>query len=151
MHPAKREGLFGCLKREGYGKEKKDTAICLAGRDGTSTAVFEHYHQVAHHLRMSKDQKQAETALAEITILPERAQIALLKALAKDHQVDAADILTALHELSPLKIVRKEARRSLIQLESTKISPRWEPPLDRTDSQCGPTTDEPAPLLERHD
>lgn len=113
--------------------KKKKTPLSVSQEETVQAQhVFEHYHQVAHNLCMSKDQKQAETALAEITTLPERAQIALLKALAKDHQVDAADILTALHELSPLKTVRKEARRSLIQLEGAKIYPRWEPPLDRT-------------------
>ena len=54
------------------------------------------YHQIATNLYASKDEKQAETALTEITILPENAQIALLKELSKEHQVDAADVLTAI-------------------------------------------------------
>ena len=70
--------------------------------------------------------------MAEINTLSESAQLALLKELSKEYQVDAADVLTALNELSPLKSVRKEARRSLIRLEGTKIYPRWKPPIDRT-------------------
>jgi tetratricopeptide (TPR) repeat protein len=94
--------------------------------------VFEHYQQIANNLHASKDQKQAETALAEITNLSENAQIALLKELAKENQVAAADVLTAINELSTLKSVRKEARRSLIRLEGAKIYPHWESPVDRT-------------------
>jgi tetratricopeptide (TPR) repeat protein len=94
--------------------------------------ILERYHQIATDLRESKDQEQTEAVLTEINTLPEGAQIALLKALAKEHHVDAADVVAALNELSPLKTVRKEARRSLIQLEGAKISPQWQSPLDHT-------------------
>ena len=94
--------------------------------------VFERYQQIANNLHASKNQEQAETALAEITNLSENAQIALLKELAKENQVAAADVLTAINELSTLKSVRKEARRSLIRLEGAKIYPHWESPVDRT-------------------
>lgn len=113
--------------------KKKNTQIPVSQEENAQAQqVLEHYHQVANNLHASKDQQQAETALTEINNLPEGAQIALLKALSKENHVDAADVLTALDELSPLKSVRKEARRSLIRLEGARIYPRWEPPIDRT-------------------
>jgi len=113
--------------------KKKNTPISVSQEETAQAQhVFEHYHQIAHNLHASKDQKQVETALTEINNLPESAQLALLKELSKEHQVDAADVLIALNELSPLKSVRKEARRSLIRLEGAKIYSRWEPPIDRT-------------------
>ncbi len=126
--------------------KKKNTPISVS-QEKTAQAqhVFEHYHQITHNLHASKDQKQVETALTEINNLPESAQLALLKELSKEHQVDAADVLIALNELSPLKSVRKEARRSLIRLEGTKIYPRWKPPIDRTPpiSAIQPSTNPP--------
>ncbi|QBD81863.1 tetratricopeptide repeat protein [Ktedonosporobacter rubrisoli] len=87
------------------------------------------YHQIASNLHNSTDQSQVEQALTDIYKLPEQAQVALLKALAKENEVDAADIFAALNALSPLKEVRKEARRSLIRLEGSKIYPGWTPPI----------------------
>lgn len=113
--------------------KKKITRISVSQEEHSQTQhIFEQYPQIANNLRMSKDQEQVEIALAEINNLPESAQIVLLQQLSKENQVDAADILTAIHELGPLKSVRKEARRSLIRLESAKIYPSWEPPIDRT-------------------
>jgi tetratricopeptide (TPR) repeat protein len=113
--------------------KKKNTPISVSQEENAQAQpVFEQYHQIANDLRASKDQKQAETALTEINTLSENAQMALLKELSKEQQVDAADVLIAINEMSPLKGVRKEARRSLLRLESTKIYPRWEPPIDRT-------------------
>src|SRR5260370_16714427 len=115
--------------------KKKNTPISVSQEEHAQAQyTFEQYHQIADNLRMSKDQKQAETALAEINNLPESAQVDLLKELSKENQVDAADVLTAINELSPLKSVRKEARRSLIRLESGRIYPPWEPPIHRTPS-----------------
>jgi tetratricopeptide (TPR) repeat protein len=54
-------------------------------------------------------------------------QMGLLKALARVHDGDAADLLLAVHELAPIKAVRKEARRGLIQLAGAKIYPSWTP------------------------
>jgi tetratricopeptide (TPR) repeat protein len=68
----------------------------------------------------------------EINNAPEGVQIALLKELAKENHVDAADVLIALNELSPLKSVRKEAKRSLIRLEGMKIRPDWQPPVEQS-------------------
>lgn len=60
-----------------------------------------------------------------------------MKALAKQRDVDAADVLLALNELAPAKAVRKEARRGLIQLASSKIYPSWTPEPER---QVAPVT-----------
>ncbi len=91
--------------------------------------VLEHYQEVAQHIRSSTTQAQAEAALHDITSLSETMQIALLKALAKEQVGDAADVLTALNAFSPNKEVRKEARRSLLRLDATKIYSRWTPPI----------------------
>jgi len=64
--------------------------------------------------------------------MPEGAQMALLKALSKEHHADAADVLIAVNELSPAKSVRKEAKRSLIGLQGVRIYPQWSPPVERT-------------------
>jgi tetratricopeptide (TPR) repeat protein len=126
--------------------KKKNTQMTVSQEENTQVQhVFEHYQQIAANLHASKDQEQAETALAEITNLSESAQIALLKELAKENQVAAADVLTAIHELSTLKSVRKEARRSLIRLEGAKIYPHWESPVERTPaiSALQPTSTNP--------
>ena len=113
--------------------KKKNTQVSVSQEDNVQAQpIFEQYHQLAAHLRECKDQQQLETALTEVNKLAEGAQIALLKTLAKEHHTDATDILTVINELSPLKNVRKEARRSLIQLEGAKIYPQWVPPIDRT-------------------
>lgn len=91
--------------------------------------LLETYSQIAQQLRESTNQAQAETALNSITALPEGAQLALLKALVREHETDAADILAALNAFHPGKEVRKEARRSLIRLEAAKIVPQWTPPI----------------------
>jgi tetratricopeptide (TPR) repeat protein len=110
--------------------KKKQVAHPVSQEDNEQAQrVLEQYHQIAHELRTLKDQKQIETALAAITTMSESAQFALLKALAKEHHTDAADVLLAINEVSPLKSVRKEARRSLIQLQGARIYPQWEPPV----------------------
>ena len=108
--------------------KKKNTKISVSQEDSIQAKpILEHYHQLAKNLRSSADQKQTEAVLGEINTLPERVQIALLKALAKEYHTDVADILTAINELSPIKEVRKEARRALIQLEGVGIYPQWKP------------------------
>ena len=112
---------------------KKKTTPILVSQEETAQAqhIVEQYHQIATNLHASKTQQEVETALADINALPEGAQIALLKELSKELHVDAADVLVALHEFSPLKGTRKEARRSLIRLEGAKIYPDWELPRDQ--------------------
>jgi tetratricopeptide (TPR) repeat protein len=113
--------------------KRKSRSIPVLQQDNTQVQqIVEQYHQVADNLHNSTDRKQAEAALAEINNLPESTQIALLKALSKERHTDAADILSAVNELSPTKSIRKEARRSLIHLEEARIYPLWRPPVDRT-------------------
>ena len=83
------------------------------------------FHEIAQRLHKSRSEAEVETALNEVNGIPESAQMALLKALSKERDVDAADILEAVYEFSPVKAVRKEARRCLIGLEGSKIYPQW--------------------------
>ncbi len=113
--------------------KKKNTKISVSQEDSTQAKpILEHYHQLAKNLRGSANQQQSESVLSEIHTLPERVQIALLKALAKEHHTDAADVLNAISELSPMKEVRKEARRPLIQLEGVRIYPQWKPAVPQS-------------------
>ena len=113
--------------------KKKDQKISVSQADeAQARSVLGQFHQIAKELHSSTDQKEAETALTAITSMPETAQMALVKALSRERDTDAADVLTAINELSPGKNVRKEARRSLIRLEQEKIYPQWEAPIDRT-------------------
>jgi tetratricopeptide (TPR) repeat protein len=89
--------------------------------------LLEQRHEIADELHNSTSRAQAEIALAELTSMDEASQVALLKALAKQHDTDAADILLAINELSPNKAMRKESRRALIQLAGAKIYPSWTP------------------------
>lgn len=112
--------------------KKKTTQISVSQEDSKQAQqMLEQYHQIANNLHESKDQKQAQTALTEINNMSEGAQIALIKALSKETNTDAADVLAAIDELSPTKNVRKEAKRSLIRLEETRIYPSWTPPIDQ--------------------
>src|SRR5215469_16923191 len=96
--------------------KKKPTQVSISQEENVQAQrMLEQYHQIATNLNESEAQEQVEAVLAEINALPEGAQIALLKALSKEQHVDAADVVSALNELSPLQTIRKEARRSLIQ------------------------------------
>src|SRR5438270_7431920 len=83
------------------------------------------FHEIAQRLHKSRSEAEVETALNEINDMPESAQMVLLKALSKERNVDGADILEAVYEFSPIKAVRKEARRCLIGLEESRIYPQW--------------------------
>src|SRR2546421_1985275 len=110
--------------------KKKNTQIAVSQEDNTQAQhILEQYHEIAGNLHTSTDQKQAEDALTEINNMPEGVQIALLKALSKELHTDDADVLIAINELSPIKSVRKEAKRSLIRLEGARIYPQWKPPV----------------------
>jgi len=79
-------------------------------------------HEIAQQLHRSRSEADVEAALNEINVMPESAQLALLKALSKERNVEAADILEAVYEFSPIKAVRKEAHRCLIGLEESRIN-----------------------------
>ena len=115
-------------------KFKQKTSQIPVSLENTTQAqdILDRYHEIAENLHASTNQEQAEAALAEINTMPEGVQLALLKALSKEHHTDAADVLIAINELSPTKSMRKEARRSLIGLQGVRIYPQWSPPIDRT-------------------
>ncbi len=96
--------------------------------------LLEKRHAIAQELHNSTSKAQAESALAELTSTDESTQMSMLKALAKLHDSDAADILLAINELTSNKTIRKESRRSLIQLAGAKIHPSWTP-----EPEPGPT------------
>ncbi|HJT57369.1 MAG TPA: tetratricopeptide repeat protein [Ktedonobacteraceae bacterium] len=112
--------------------KKKNTAPAISQEDNRQIQQFlGHYHQLAKSLRAATTQGQIETLLAEMNDLSETAQMGLLRALVQERQVDAADILLAFNELAPNKNVRKEAKRSLIQLQGKKVLPDWRPPVEQ--------------------
>ena len=111
---------------------KKETHTPVSQEDTAQVQqLLGQFHKIAVKLHASSSQTEAEAALADITTLSEAAQLALLKALSKEHDTDAADVLLAINELSQSKLARKEARRSLIRLEEARIYPKWIPPIDR--------------------
>lgn len=113
--------------------KKKTTQLVISQEQNVQAQpLFDQYHKIAEDLHASTNQEQVEAALSEINSMPEGAQVALLKALSKEHHPDAADVLLAINELSPIKEIRKEARRSLIRLEEVRTYPQWSPPIDRT-------------------
>lgn len=133
IHLQGNDGNF-FLRKVGRNMAKKKQGAHPISQEDSAQAqqVFEQYHQVAGELHASKDQKQVEAALSAINAMSEGAQLVLLKTLAKERHTDAADILVALNESSSLKNIRKEAKRSLIQLEGGRIYPHWKPPVERT-------------------
>ena len=113
-------------------KKKKNKPLVVSEEDDAQAQrVLEHYHQIASSLSANTSRKEAEVALSEINNLPEAAQMALLKALSKERHTHAANLLVAINELSLVKSIRKEAKRSLIQLEGTRIYPDWKLPVDQ--------------------
>lgn len=94
--------------------------------------LLEQQHQIAQSLHSSNNQAEAEAVMTTINALSEAAQMALLKALSRVNESEAADILAAVNAFSPNKEIRKEARRSLIRLEATKTYPAWTPPIAHT-------------------
>lgn len=113
--------------------KKKEQKISVTQVDiAQLQALLGQTHQIAQALHSSTNQHEAETTLQPITSTSEAAQIALLKTLSKEGNTDAADVVLALYELSPLKNVRKEARRSQLRLEEAHIYPHWQPPFAHT-------------------
>src|SRR2546426_6559476 len=107
---------------------KKETNSVVSQEDNAQVQhLLEQSHQIADNLHNSSSQEEAEAVLSDINSMPEASQLTLLKALSKEHDTDAADVLIAINELSPNKSIRKEARRSLIRLEGAKVYPGWKP------------------------
>lgn len=123
---------------------KKETNTLISQEDTIQVQhLLAQYHQVAQDLHNSTNAAQAEEALTAITALSENAQLAFLKALSKENNTDAADVLAAMNALSQNKEIRKEARRSLIRLEATRTYPQWTPPVARTPAITLPVPNPP--------
>src|SRR5258708_10233618 len=104
---------------------KEDSSQAISQEDAAQVQdVLGQIHNIAKNLHSSSDQKEAEAALAAVNSLQEAAQMALLKGLSKEHDTDAADVLRAINELSPITAIRKEARRSLIRLQADQRHPQ---------------------------
>lgn len=87
------------------------------------------YKELAHELnKRSRQNQSSEDVLTTIIEMDEPTQLALVKALGAEGTVEAADVVQALQNYTPLKTVRKEARRALLRLESVDIYPKWQPP-----------------------
>src|SRR5260370_7371236 len=111
---------------------KKETHAPVSQEDTAQVQqLLGQFHKIAVKLHASSSQTEAEAALADITTLSEAAQLALLKALSKEHDTDAADVLLAINHLSQSKLARKEARRPLIPLEPPPLYPNYLPPTPR--------------------
>ena len=125
-------------------KKKKKFAVSTLQADTAQVQdALANYHTVVKNLQKSGSRKQAQEALEEINRLPEPAQVALAKALGREQHTDAADLLVGINELGSQKNARKEAKRSLIQLESHRIYPNWRPPVEERIAALAPTS---APL-----
>jgi tetratricopeptide (TPR) repeat protein len=98
--------------------------------------LVKQYRSIADQLQQSEDLEDAEDALSPITNESVPTQIEFLKALTNEHTTAAADIAQALNTLSDHKEVRKEARRSLVQLEKDDIFAEWQAPSGPTISQA---------------
>ncbi len=109
-------------------KKKNKTVPISQGDITQAQSVLAQFHDIAEKIHESGNPEQVMTALSEIEGLPEATQIAVLKALAKEQDTDAADVVNALNGFATLKSVRKEAKRALIQLQGAKIYPKWEQP-----------------------
>lgn len=111
---------------------KKEIAPILSEEERNQVQLqIATYHQLADTLHSSTSQQEVEEALASLTDGAEAVQLGVLKAMARENHTDAADIVLALYELAPAKEVRKEARRTLIRLETSGSRPQWTPPLDQ--------------------
>ncbi len=120
-------------------KKHRDSSV-PHGDDAQLEHLLEQRHAIAEELHNSTNRAQAETALAELAKIDEASQMTLLKALAKQQDTDAADVLLAINELTPNKAIRKESRRALIQLAGTKVYPSWTP-----EPEAGPAVAVPNP------
>jgi tetratricopeptide (TPR) repeat protein len=112
--------------------KKEVDASTPQGDSARIQQLLELRHHIAEELHSSSSREQAERALAEISNADETTQMALLKALVKQSDTDAADVLLAINELTQNKAVRKESRRALIQLAGARVYPSWTPEQEGT-------------------
>jgi len=111
---------------------KKEPEVVLSQPEAEQVQhLLAHYETIAQAFHTETSQSEAEAALEPIHQLTEVAQIALLKELGKVQATAVANTVVAVNAFSPLKEVRKEARRALLRLEAAKIHPDWNPPINR--------------------
>lgn len=109
---------------------KKEADVAASVEEQSQIQQFlDNYQQIADTLHKSTDQAAVEAALSAFNNQEEAIQIAILKALSREQNPAAADLLAAINAVSQRKEVRKEARRSLLRLEASKTYPQWTPPI----------------------
>lgn len=106
---------------------KKTHTEALGANETQVQQLLARRQALAEELHGCTSRVEAQHILADVFRTDEATQLGLLKALARVRDREAADLLLALHELAPIKAVRKEARRGLIQLAGAKIYPAWTP------------------------
>src|SRR5437660_2605180 len=97
------------------------------GDEGYLQQLLTDRQTIAEQLHACTSRVHAERILGSVFSADEATQLALIKLLVRERDVDAADLLLAINELAPRKVVHKEARRALIQLAGAKIYPGWTP------------------------
>jgi tetratricopeptide (TPR) repeat protein len=106
---------------------KKTPTDSLQADETQVQLLFARRQALAKELHGCTSRVEAQRLLADVFAADRATQMALLKTLARTRDSAAADLLLAAHELAPLKEVRKEARRGLIQLAGAKVYPSWTP------------------------
>jgi tetratricopeptide (TPR) repeat protein len=122
---------------------KKQSTQAFQGDEAHIQELLDSRRTLAEALHGFTSRAQAEGALAAVFATDEATQMELLRRLVRERDADAADVLLAMHELAPAKIVRKEARRALIQLAGAKVYPSWTPAPE--EPAVGSLTAEKAP------
>lgn len=112
--------------------QKKTPADLVQGDEEQVQLLLARRQAMAEELHLCTSRAEAEGIFAPIFALDEATQMALLKGLVRVRDSDAADLMLAMHELAPAKTVRKEARRTLIQLAGAKVYPSWTPEPEAT-------------------
>ncbi len=110
---------------------KKENEITVSAEEQAQIQdLLTHYQLLAKTLHTSKTPNEAQAALVALNTLSETAQFIIVKALAKELTTDAADVLAAINAFSSRKEIRKEARRSLLRIEASKVVPQWTAPIE---------------------
>lgn len=119
-------------KKQIHGKSRPHFAkneVSLSQEDEAQIQQqLENYQDIVKALRSASTPETATSALEPLNGLSEQAQISFAKALIKEASLDAADLLQGMYDFSSSKEVSKEARRSLLRLESSQIYPQWTAP-----------------------
>ncbi len=116
-------------KKKKHSPSKKAKTSVLTSEDQQQIQQLLHgYQSIVTNLFAAQSPEEAETALTPIEELSRAVQMAFTKSLSNAQEIQAADLLTALHALARHKEVRKEAKRSLLRLASANIEPDWSAP-----------------------